>query len=361
MPNKRIQLRLHRYRLPLHRPFRTAHGVREAVNTLIVELHDPDRQLSGYGEAPEIGYYPTGTDDHVAALEAARDDIEHVPPDEPPDAAWDRLNPQLGPIPFAQNALDQALWDLHGKRLGQPTHALWGLTTDRCPLSDYTIGLGDLDAMRDELLRHRAFRIFKIKLGTPPDAGGPQRDIEILQALRECTEATFRVDANTAWNADTAIALSHRLAALGVEFIEQPLPVDRLDDMPRVKTASALPIIADESCQTEADVDRLAQAFHGVNIKLTKCGGLTPGRRMALRARALGLRVMAGCMTESTVGISALGQLLPLLDDVDMDGALLIGEANDIATGVRLDPTGRAIYPTHTHGNGVTLTRHPTA
>jgi L-alanine-DL-glutamate epimerase-like enolase superfamily enzyme len=142
------------------------------------------------------------------------------------------------------------------------------------------------------------------------------------------------------------------LQALGVEFIEQPLPADDWDGMARVFAESALPVIADESCIVERDVERCAGFFHGVNVKLTKCGGLTPGRRMIMRAKELGLQTMVGCMTESSVGISAIAQLLPLLDYVDMDGAVLI--ARDVATGVRLDH-GRVIYPDE-NGTGVRFT-----
>ena len=153
-------------------------------------------------------------------------------------------------------------------------------------------------------------------------------------------------------DSDDVDADFERLTAAGVEFIEQPLPADRAEYMKRVGAESVLPIIADENCIAEADVAKCHQAcFRGINIKLSKCGGLTPARRMIAEARRLGLSVMVGCMTESSVGISAIAQLLPLLDYVDMDGAVLL--AQDIADGVRLD-RGRCIYPS-VPGNGVTL------
>ena len=160
---------------------------------------------------------------------------------------------------------------------------------------------------------------------------------------------TFRVDANCGWTAEQTIELSSVLKEMGVEFIEQPLPPEDVEGARRAFANSALPLIADESCITEEDVDRCAGRFHGINIKLVKCGGLATARRMITRARELGLKVMVGCMTESTVGISALAQLLPLLDYVDMDGAVLL--AKDIATGVRLD-RGKCIYP-NVNGTGV--------
>src|SRR5262249_8339291 len=149
--------------------------------------------------------------------------------------------------------------------------------------------------------------------------------------------------------------LSQVLKGMNVEFIEQPMPAGDDDGARRAFEKSALPLFADESCVTEGDVDRCAGRFHGINIKLVKCGGLAAARRMVTRARELGFLVMAGCMTESTVGISALAQLLPLLDYVDMDGAVLL--AKDIASGVRLD-RGRCIYPTE-NGTGVKLLGGP--
>ncbi len=186
--------------------------------------------------------------------------------------------------------------------------------------------------------------IYKIKLGTPDD-------LKIVRELRRHTTAVFRVDANCSWTVEETIANSRELKALGVEFIEQPLAAGNWEGMKRVFAESALPVMADESCLVEEDVPRCLGFFHGINIKLVKCGGMTPARRMIDAARRLGLKVMIGCMTESTVGISAIAQFLPLLDYVDMDGAMLI--ARDVASGVRLEK-GRALFPDE-NGNGVRL------
>jgi L-alanine-DL-glutamate epimerase-like enolase superfamily enzyme len=240
--------------------------------------------------------------------------------------------------------LDQAAHDLWGKKCGQPVYKLWGLTLDRTPLSNYTIGIDTLEKMVSKMEEYAGWPIYKIKLGTPDD-------LRIVAELRRHTPAVFRIDANCGWTPEETIANSRELKTLDVEFIEQPLPADDWEGMKRVFSESALPVIADESCQVEEDVDRCHGTFHGVNIKLGKCGGMTPARRMIRRARELGMKVMIGCMSESTVGISAIAQFLPLLDYVDMDGAELI--ARDIATGVRLD-RGRAIFPSE-NGNGVRL------
>jgi len=187
--------------------------------------------------------------------------------------------------------------------------------------------------------------IYKIKLGT-------EDDIAIIKELRKHTESVFRVDANCAWTATQTISIAPKLKALGVEFIEQPLAASNWEGMERVIHQTVLPIIADESCIVESDVEKCAWHFSGINIKLTKCGGLTPALRMIRAGKAAGLKIMVGCMTESSVGISAIAQLLPQLDYVDMDGAMLLKE--DIARGVQLKNNGEVLFP-EGGGSGIEL------
>ena len=278
-------------------------------------------------------------------LAALATQLQAVQPGDPAEL-WSQCQPALADDPFALCALDQAVHDLWGKLRGKPVYELWKLKTDKIPASDYTLGIDTPEKMVAKLLEMPGWPVYKIKLGTADDLG-------ILRELRLHTDTTFRVDANCGWTADQTIELAPIMKAMNVEFIEQPLPRDDRDGARRVYEHSVLPVFADESCITEGDVERCVGSFHGINIKLVKCGGLAAGRRMALRARELGLKVMAGCMTESTVGISAIAQLLPLLDYVDMDGAELLAE--DVATGVCLE-RGRCLYPA-VPGNGVTLTR----
>ncbi len=347
-------LHLHPTALRLRHTFTIAHGSFDTQTNLIVELRDEDpadplRQgpLSGFGEASTVGYYGNSAATMAESLERHRAAIEATPLDTP-EQYWERLAPLLKDDPFALCALDQAAHDLWGKRLRERVWKLWDLDVSQVPASDYTIGIADLATMVQKLREFPDFPIYKIKLGT----GDPARDLAIVEALRAAApDATFRIDANCAWDATTTLDLAPRLQALGVEFLEQPLPADDLAGSARLYAESPLPIVADESCQTEADVTRCAPLFHGINIKLTKCGGLTPARRMIAQAQELGLKVMVGCMTESTVGISAIAQLLPLLDWVDMDGALLL--ADDVADGVRVGLDGQVHYP-DTPGLGVT-------
>jgi L-alanine-DL-glutamate epimerase-like enolase superfamily enzyme len=194
-------------------------------------------------------------------------------------------------------------------------------------------------------LKEKPWPIYKIKVGTADD-------IAIVKALRENTSSVLRVDANAAWDVDTALKLIPQLKELGVEFIEQPLAKDNWEGMAILFKESVLPLIADEACVFENDVDKCKDHFHGINIKLTKCSGITPALRMIKRARELNLKVMIGCMNESTVGSAAIAHLLPFIDFVDMDGPLLLEE--DVATGIQYD-YGKIMY-SEAPGLGISYT-----
>lgn len=322
-----MQLHLHRFQLKLKHTFSISHESRTVMPSLIVELSQDGH--SGFGEATETRYYGITLDKMVAQLEQMKTMIENTPL-ETPEQFWEALYPHLKNDPFLLCALDQAAHDLHGKLTGQKVYERWGLDINQVPVSNFTIGIASIEEMVDKM-KEQPWPIYKVKLGT-------DRDIQIIEALRKHTDAVFRVDANTAWTAEQTIANAPALKALGVEFIEQPLKVDNWEGMKSVKTESVLPIMADESCHVADDVARCYGFFHGVNIKLMKCGGLTPAKRMIKHARELGLKVMVGCMTESSIGISAIAQLAPLLDYVDMDGALLLSD--EPATGVTVTEKG---------------------
>ncbi len=336
-----MKLTIYEFDLPLRHVFTISRGSISVQTSLIVELEEDGHR--GYGEATVNPYYGATIENMAGVLEGVRDELEGRSLEDPVEL-WDSLHPALGDNPFAQCALDQAAHDLWGKKLGQPVYRLWGLNCDNLPVTDYTIGIDEIDVMVAKMDEFPNWPVYKIKLGTP-------HDLDIVRELRKHTDAVFRVDANCGWSAEETIRNSGELKSFGVEFIEQPLPADRWDDMREVYAESALSVIADESCIIETDVARCQGHFHGVNIKLVKCGGLTPARRMIAQARDLDMKVMVGCMTESTVGISAIAQLLPLLDYVDMDGALLLAE--DIATGVTIE-RGVCRYPVE-NGSGIRL------
>lgn len=319
-----MQLSLLSFDLPLRHTFTISRESIDVQPTLIVVLQQDG--VRGYGEATANDYYGHSIQRMSAALAALRPRLAE--PLEDPERLWDELH--AGPLrdePFAHCALDQAACDLWARLQGRPLWQCWGLDAGRGPHSNFTIGIAEPEVMAEKLREAPGWPCYKIKLG----CGDPQRDLAIVRRLRQETDATFRVDANCGWTAEQTIAHSRPLAELGVEFIEQPLPPDQNDQMPRVCEQSVLPLAADESCQTPADIPQLPGRFQIANVKLVKCGGLTPARRMIRQARELGLRPMVGCMTESTVGIGAIAQLLPLLDYVDMDGACLL--ARDIASG----------------------------
>jgi L-alanine-DL-glutamate epimerase-like enolase superfamily enzyme len=335
-----MDLKIHTFDLPLKHEFTISRESRTVQETVIVELADGGH--SGFGEATTNPYYNVTVSTMSSALERVRPllggDLED------PSDLWGQLAPHLEENPFALCALDQAAWDLWGKKKCKPVYQLWGLDPADAPLSNFTIGIDQVDVMVAKLLEVPDWPIYKIKLGT-------SADLEIIRELRRHTKAPFRVDANCGWNVEETLGNAPELEELGVEFIEQPLPAEDWQGNQRLFEESPLPIIADESCIAEKDVSGCHGKFHGINIKLVKCGGLTPALRMINQARSLGMKTMVGCMTESTVGISAIAQLAPLLDYVDMDGAALL--ARDIATGVVVD-RGKCIFPA-VAGNGVTL------
>lgn len=340
-----VKLATHTFDLPLRHTFTISRESTDVQPTLIVELSDG--QYSGYGEATTNTYYGMTLSKMQQALERVRDIVEAQQP-VVPEQLWSELSGRLSDCPFALCALDQAAYDLWGKQQGAPVYRLWGLDNSRIPVSNFTIGIDTVEVMVSKLNEVPDWPVYKIKLGTPDD-------LEIVRELRRHTSALFRVDANCGWTVGETLRNSRELKSLDVEFIEQPLRADDWDGHREVMAKSALPIIADESCICEADVAACHGYFHGVNIKLVKCAGLTPARRMIQSARELGMKVMVGCMTESTVGMSAIAQLLPLLDYVDMDGAALL--AKDIATGVIVD-RGICHYAT-VNGNGVELLAPP--
>lgn len=336
-----MTLNYYSYNLAFRHPFTISRGTKTHQPTLIVELGLGE--LRGYGEAPAISYYHIPIEKMIADLEARRPLVERFALTDP-ERYWQYLRHLLPDNPFLLCALDIAAWDLFGRLQGQPLYKLWGLDPAKAPLTDYTIGIDTVARMVGKM-QEMPWPIYKIKLGTPDD-------MAIVTGIRKHTRATLRVDANAGWNLEEALDKLPRLAALGVEFLEQPLPRDDKDGMKNLFAASPIPLIADESCVREEDVEGCAGLFHGINIKLTKCGGITPARRMIASARSRGMKVMVGSMNESSIGSAAIAHLLPYLDYVDMDGPLLLSE--DLGTGLQFD-YGKVAIP-QGPGLGVTYT-----
>ena len=316
-----MKVRYRTYDLPFVYPFTISRGTKTHQPIFVVELEHMG--VKGYGEAPAITYYHIPVEKMVSDLEEKKTMVEKYAFTEP-ERYWHYLHHVFPNNNFLVCALDIAAWDLYGKLRRQPLYRMWGLDFSKAPLTDYTIGIDTLGNMLDKMEKN-PWPVYKIKLGT-------HEDLRILRAIRERTSARIRVDANAAWDLDEARKLLIELRQLDVEFVEQPLAMESWNEMKELYQSSPLPIIADESCVKEEDVEKCANYFHGINIKLTKCGGITPARRMIRKARELNLQVMLGSMNETTIGSAAIAHLLPAVDHADIDGPLLLAE--DIASGL---------------------------
>jgi L-alanine-DL-glutamate epimerase-like enolase superfamily enzyme len=335
-----MQIEIKKYVLQLAHTFTISRESRDTQDSMIVCLSHQGK--TGYGEATANPYYQATVAQMTAEIEGKRREIEGYDFDTPENFYRHLETLALGQ--FTLCALDLAANDLYGKILGQPLYRIWGTDNSRYPITNYTIGIDTVEKMVDKL-KEKPWPVYKIKLGTP-------QDVAIVRELRKHTDSIFRIDANCAWTVEEALHNAPILKTLGVEFLEQPLKADDWEGLAALKAGSVLPVIADESCIVESDVEKCAPYFHGINIKLTKCGGLTPARRMIAKGRELGLKIMVGCMTESTVGMSAIAQLTPQLDYVDMDGAMLL--KGDIAKGIEILEDGKLVFPT-LPGSGIEL------
>ncbi|HYF30502.1 MAG TPA: dipeptide epimerase [Chitinophagaceae bacterium] len=325
-----MKIKYHSFELPFVYPFTISRGTKTHQPTLVVSLEHFG--LKGYGEAPAIAYYHIPVSKMIEDIERKKTFLEKFSFTDP-ERYWHYVHHLFPNNSFLVCALDIAGWDLFGKLKGKPLYELWGLSTDNIPVTDYTIGIDTVEKMVEKM-KEKPWPIYKIKLGTA-------EDIAIVESLRKHTDAVLRVDANAGWTLDEALDKIPRLQELGVELVEQPLAKENWQGMKVLFERSPLPLYADESCVAESDVDKCHGHFHGINIKLTKCGGITPARRMISRARQLGMQVMIGSMNESSIGTAAIAHLLPLADHVDMDGPLLL--ADDLATGLWFEQ-GRAVY-----------------
>lgn len=316
--------------LPFKYPFTISKGTKTHQPTFVVELDYFGKK--GYGEAPAISYYNIPVEKMISDLELKRVFVEKFSFSDP-ERYWHYLHHLFPQNPFLVCALDMAGWDLYGKMKKKQLHQLWDLDLDYAPVTDYTIGI-DTEEVMIKKMKEKPWPVYKIKVGF-------ENDVETVAALRKHTDAAFRADANAGWTLEQALQKIPQLKELGVEMIEQPLAKDDWESMKILYEKSPLPLFADESCVAEQDVIKCPHHFHGINIKLTKCSGITPARRMIEKAKELDLRVIIGCMNESSIGTAAIAQLAPLVDYVDMDGPLLLTQ--DIATGVSFD-NGKIIY-----------------
>jgi L-alanine-DL-glutamate epimerase-like enolase superfamily enzyme len=306
-------------------PFIIARGGQSDYRTAWVRITDNDGH-EGWGEAAPSRFYGETVESVVTALELYGSALPSDPFNlEDAEQRWETM---LRGNASARAALSAALHDLVGKRLGIPVYRLWGLDPCLAPKSTFTIGLDEPERIKVKVREAEQFPILKVKLGT-------DRDLEILRAIRESTDKEIRVDANCGWTVKGAIRMLPVLDEFGVTVLEQPLSPEDLDGLAVITAQADIPVIADESCLTVADIPPLVGKVDGINIKLAKCGGLREALRMIAVARAHGLMVMVGCMIESSLGITAAAHFTPLVDIVDLDGAALL--ANDPFVGANID------------------------
>jgi L-alanine-DL-glutamate epimerase-like enolase superfamily enzyme len=282
-----------------------------------IRLSDGDG-FEGWGEAAPNRFYGETVDTALGALARLAPIVEAGDPWMIEDIELE-MNRALRFNGSIKSAISAALHDLAGKRLGVPVYKMWGLDAAKAPLSSFTIAIAaNDDELRDRINEASSYPVLKIKLGT-------KHDEHIIRVVRDAApDKILRVDANAAWTAKQALRMMDVLVECGVEYVEQPLPPHDIEGLKFVRDRGILPVIADESCVVSTDIPRLIGAVDGINIKLSKCGGLREALRMIATARSHGLLVMAGCMIETSLGITAAAHFAPLLDYADFDGAALL-------------------------------------
>jgi L-alanine-DL-glutamate epimerase-like enolase superfamily enzyme len=309
--------------LKLTTPFRISRGVQAISSNVIVQINAND--YTGYGEASPSEYYGESVETVLACISMFAGNLG----DDPflIEDILERLDEIIRLHPSAKAAVDMALYDLIGKMLGVPLYKLLGLNPKRTPHTSFTIGIDTPNNMAKKALVARDYPILKVKVGT-------KNDLAIIKAIRDVSPAIMRVDANTGWTPKEAIKMINALAPYNIEFVEQPVPAHDLAGLKLIRENVPIPIIADESCVTVEDIPRLAECVDGVNLKLMKSNGITAVLKMIHVARAHNLRIMLGCMIESSLAITAAAHLTPLVDYADLDGNLLID--NDPYEGVKV-------------------------
>ncbi|MCX5800636.1 MAG: dipeptide epimerase [Candidatus Eisenbacteria bacterium] len=311
--------------------FAISRGASDTFGGAIVSIeHDG---LVGLGEAAPSPFYGENQATVLAVLEILRQDI----PDDPflLEEVQQKMEKRICGNPAAKAAVDIALHDLVCKKLGIPLHRFFGLSAEKTPCTSFTIGIDETDVMKQRALEAGEFSVLKIKVGT-------DRDEFVLDAIRSVTDKTLRVDANCAWTPREAVVKISRLEKFGIEFVEQPIAPGDAHGLRFVRENVAVPVIADESVRTSRDIEALIGAVDGINIKLMKCGGLREALKMIHVARAVGMKVMLGCMVESSVGITAAAHLSPAVDYADLDGNLLLAKDPFSGVGVR---QGKLVLP----------------
>jgi L-alanine-DL-glutamate epimerase-like enolase superfamily enzyme len=338
-----MKITMTRERLELRHTFRIARSADDFRESIIIRLDEDG--LEGLGEGAPMARYGQTADSALQALDAL--DVEGTKPGMHMEDMLGAAAEKLGRQKAALAAVDIALHDLLGKRLGVPLHTILGLNPGRTPVTSFTIGIDAPEIIEEKIREAEGFPVLKVKMGL-------DNDFEIMETIRKLTDRPVRIDANEGWTREEALEKIQWLKDRNVEFIEQPLPADMLEDSRWLAERSPLPLFADENVTSLEDIPLLRGAFHGINVKLMKCGGIREALRMIHAARSCGLMVMLGCTVESSIGITAASQISPLVDYADLDGNILI--RNDPAAGVKT-VRGKLVLP-DSPGIGAVLVDH---
>ena len=302
--------------LGLRRPWTIARGTSAVKTNVLTRLRYDD--VEGLGEAAPNARYGESPGSVLKSLETLAPLIGEDP--SRLDEILDRVDAALPGGNSAKASIDIALHDWAGRREGVPLWRRFGADPGKAPLTSMSIGLDDVEVMQEKVREAAGFQVFKIKAGLADDR-------RIIEGIRRVTGRPLYVDANEAWtDPDRAVEMIRWLAGMGVVLVEQPLPASDLEGAKRVRDRVDLPILADEAVLTVDDIAPLAQAYDGINLKVQKSGGLRMARRMIDAARSLGMKVMLGCMIETSIGITAAAHLSPLVDFADLDGNLLLAD-----------------------------------
>lgn len=315
-----MKIKLEEYDIHLVNTFRTTHGARDVMQVLIVDID------GGLGEASPVHYY--GED--LNTVKNFVNKASNVIGDDP--YQLDKLSIDLEKVAAfnysAKAAIDMAMHDLAAKKLNIPLYKYFGITPRTDLPTSFTISISDPDSMKKQTEQNKGYHVYKVKVGVPVD-------IEMVEAVRDATDAKIRVDANEGWSVKEAIAKIKILEKLDIEFIEQPLHRDDFEGFKILRSKTELPVIADEGVFRSGDIPKYVGLADGINIKLSKSGGLREAMKMIAIARAHRMKVMIGCMVETSVGITAAAQIASLVDYADLDGNILISD--DPFTGATIE------------------------
>jgi len=321
---EKMKLRFYPYTLELKHVFTVATASRKTTPVMMTEIEFDG--VVGYGEASMPPYL--GESHQTATEFLSKVDLSQFDDPFKMEEILNYIDSIAPGNPAAKASIDIALHDLVGKLIGQPWYKIWGLNPEKTPYTSFTIGIDKPDVVRQKVKEAEQYKILKVKLGL-------DNDKEMIETIRSVTDKPIRCDVNQGWkNKEEALKMIEWLATKNVEFVEQPMPKDWYDEHAWLRERSPLPIIGDESVQRLPDVRKAYGVYDGINVKLMKSTGMREAYKMILLARALDMKVMLGCMTETSCAISAAAQLSPLVDWADLDGAELI--SNDLFDGAKI-------------------------